>query len=292
MRKLIYNKLGLFVLLASIGMSCSEEAEKTSVEAAFTPYRLTLTDPVQTLNEATEGVIDVNFTLDATAQLTDIDIELTVSDASTAIEGVDFDLTTHDISIPAFGGQDGYSFGIQVYDDFEIDEAIETVIVTVKTTLPSGLVVEDIEVGRIEACDPDIADMFLGDYMLTSTTGIQGAGVFPDGVVTLSAYSTSYRYFRAVYLGDYGIGNGAQTWYIGLEPCDATGNFMWYEQASNLGCATSIELLRTTVSGTTNTNDDSSFTVTLTEVEELPDGADGGCGSDGSVPVTLTFTKM
>jgi hypothetical protein len=42
-----------------------------------------------------------------------------VGSNSTAVEGEDFELSTHTIDLDAFQGQDGFSIDIHVLEDFE-----------------------------------------------------------------------------------------------------------------------------------------------------------------------------
>lgn len=127
------------------------------------------------------------------------------------------------------------------------------------------------------------ADQFVGTYVITDVTGGVFGTVWGDGtVVELSVGETStQRQFAAVYLPQFGIGNGPANFAFDLV---CGGVNVPGTQGTGLACSTLITLgppVDAAV-GTYDPADDSSFTITFRE-DETDD-----CGGGADVTVQLT----
>lgn len=137
------NKLYMFLLsalsLSLTVVSCDDEAsaEKSTI-MWFESYPVTMTSPALTVSEDDADTYTLDFALDD-RQITPVHLEIHVGEASTATEGEDFELITHDVELLALEGREGFSIELEVLDDMVADEGDETIYLTFTSTLPSGV---------------------------------------------------------------------------------------------------------------------------------------------------------
>lgn len=146
-------RLLLSATMALTIFSCEEESSSTSYITSFEKYTVTTATPAVTIDEAviSEGADTVIFVFEIDdRQDTDVDLSVSVGSSSTATEGVDFDLLTHDVELLAYQGQDGFSIPIVVYEDLERENEDEVIYLTFTTAHPSGVEVAETKVVTIE----------------------------------------------------------------------------------------------------------------------------------------------
>jgi hypothetical protein len=100
--------------------------------------------------EGIEDTVTVTFTFSDETQITDMVLHVGVAGTSTAKEGVDFELSAHEIEVPAFGGQDGVSVDVYILQDGEIEAEDETIYLTFSSADPSGFQPAEVLVATIE----------------------------------------------------------------------------------------------------------------------------------------------
>jgi hypothetical protein len=154
-------------VLALSFSSCEKEIDSESTVTQFPQYTAVpelATAPV--VSECNAGVVTVRFTLNE-KQINDVVLEVLAGESSIATEGVDFDLITHEIEIPAFAGQDTFSVDLEIYEDFEMESgAAEPIALTFRSVDPSGLVPSDIVVATIEDSGFDATPGETADFEL------------------------------------------------------------------------------------------------------------------------------
>jgi hypothetical protein len=126
----------IWLLAAILGIgfvACKEDDTEISTITSFDKFTTTLPAPI-VVAEA-DATHTINLTFDA-KQIMDIHLSISTSPASTATEGVDFDLSTHEIAVTSLGGS--ASFDIIVHSDFE-PEGDETVVLTIEGSDAFGL---------------------------------------------------------------------------------------------------------------------------------------------------------
>lgn len=128
--------IGLFAIV-----SCQPSNEVNSVITSFpvmSPALDPSTPPV-VVSEAVGGTYTFNFKLSAEDQVNPFTALVEVGSSSTATEGVDFILNTHEVDLLAFQGQDGFDVEIEVLEDYEAENGDETVYLTFTSQSPSGI---------------------------------------------------------------------------------------------------------------------------------------------------------
>jgi hypothetical protein len=139
MKNIKIYKLLLMALCALTIGSCDTTEDPDSVITSFPSYPVTTSSTAVVAEETEEGLYTFDFALDGKKQINPITLEVGVGSNSTAVEGEDFELSTHTIDLAAFEGQDGFSIDIQVLEDFEPESEDETIYLTFTTTAPSGV---------------------------------------------------------------------------------------------------------------------------------------------------------
>jgi hypothetical protein len=139
MKNINIYKLLLMSLCALIIGSCDTTEDPDSVITSFPAYPVTTSSAAVVAEETDEGVYTFDFALDGQKQINPLTLEVGVGSNSTAVEGEDFELSTHEIDLAAFEGQDGFSIDIHVLEDFEPEAEDETIYLTFTTTAPSGV---------------------------------------------------------------------------------------------------------------------------------------------------------
>jgi hypothetical protein len=139
MEKNILNRFLLVGIFALTIGSCDEKEDPSSVITSFDKFPVTLSSAPVVTAEADEDVLVFNFKLDPAKQLTDMHIEIGVGSSSTATEGEDFELGSHEVDVEAFAGQDGFDVEIHILEDFVDEPGNETIYLTFNTVVPSGL---------------------------------------------------------------------------------------------------------------------------------------------------------
>jgi hypothetical protein len=130
-KNILYSSLWVFLVLGLI--SCYPDAPEESTITGYAPFG------VEGLSDMTVDEEDVsiplNFTLNEN-QILDVDVLISVDPSSTATEGVDFDLSTHEVPVLALGG--GGSFDVIIYSDIDAEDD-ETIVLNVGGGAPLGL---------------------------------------------------------------------------------------------------------------------------------------------------------
>lgn len=160
----IYSLLLGFAVSVALS-SCDDESSTDSVITRFAAYEAV---PQGTTITATEcgNVYTLTFTLND-KQNTDVHLIVTAGESSTATEGKDFEILTHDIDIPAFAGQDGFSVDIAVFQDFEIEQGKESIYLNFQSATPSGISLKDVLVAEIEDSGIDVEPSQTTDFALS-----------------------------------------------------------------------------------------------------------------------------
>lgn len=97
MRNIKIFKLLLISILALAMGSCDKDVDPISTISSFEDYTVSMASGPVALEEC-GTVVTLNFSLDE-KQITDLAFEVHVGESSTATEGEDFDLITHDVAI-------------------------------------------------------------------------------------------------------------------------------------------------------------------------------------------------
>lgn len=136
MRNYIFRRLLLFSVTALTVFSCGDEDSNTSVVTSFEKYPVTMVGTALTVAES-DDVYTLNFKLDD-RQINDVHLVVSVGNETSATEGVDFELLTHDVELAAFAGQDGFSIEVEVHEDYEIEDGDEDIYLVISSANPSG----------------------------------------------------------------------------------------------------------------------------------------------------------
>jgi hypothetical protein len=181
--------------------ACEEPAASDSIITNFAPYTATLTEAPVAATEC-DVVHTLNFTFDNN-QNTDITLQISVGESSSASEETDFELLTHEIDIPAYAGQDTFSVDIAVYQDFEIEDGNESIYLTFKSDAPSGVsqqevLVADITDSGIGAAPGETTDLTVNWFYADNLTDDACAN---DMDVTIQAMDETDPYAGADLLG-------------------------------------------------------------------------------------------
>ncbi len=132
MKKITRNIWFLIALVSLVIGSCKEDDTEISTISSFEKFSTTVTPIVVAEANATHTI---TFNYDS-KQIMNIYVAIATSAASTATEGVDFDLSAHEFTVSALGGSG--SVDITVHADFE-PEGDETVVLNIAGTDYNGL---------------------------------------------------------------------------------------------------------------------------------------------------------
>jgi hypothetical protein len=134
MMKLNRNIWFLATLLVVGLVACKEDDTEISTITSFEKFSLTNLPAPIVVAEA-DAAHGITFNFDD-KQIMDVHVAIETASSSTATEGEDFDLSTHEIAVAALGKSG--SFEISVHSDFE-GEGDETVVLHFSGTDPHGL---------------------------------------------------------------------------------------------------------------------------------------------------------
>jgi hypothetical protein len=143
MRKNILTRLFFVGALAVGASACTEEYDSDSAIASWAKYPAIVNTPAIIVSECLSGVYTFDFAFDD-KQVTDVTVEVLAGESSTATEGEDFELLTHEIELAALAGQDGFSVDIEVFEDFVVEDGDETIYLQFHSATPSGVVEDEI----------------------------------------------------------------------------------------------------------------------------------------------------
>jgi len=148
----ILTRLMVSGTLAMAIVSCTEPEGNNSVVTGFAPVAVTIDagTPAIVVSEADAGTYTFDFALDAETQVTDITLVIGSGAESTATEGEDFTIDTHEIDLAAFEGKDGFSVDVTVIEDYNAEAGDEDIYLTFTTTSPSGVETSTTKVITIE----------------------------------------------------------------------------------------------------------------------------------------------
>jgi hypothetical protein len=114
-------------------VACKEDDTEVSTITSFDKFSTNLPAPIVVAEE--DATHTINLTFDA-KQIMDVHLEISVAESSTATEGVDFDLSAHEISVASL--ERSAAVDIIVHADYE-PEGNETVVLHIEGTDPFGL---------------------------------------------------------------------------------------------------------------------------------------------------------
>ena len=177
MKKISRNIWFLIALVSMVIGSCKEDDTEISTITSFEKFSTSVTPLVVAEADATHTI---SFNYDS-KQIMDIHVDIAVSAASTATEGVDYDLSAHDFSVLALGGSG--TIDIVVHADLE-PEGDETVVLKLSGTDVNGLPtpVEALVLTIRDSIYPVAVELnWDGEFVYDSTTySICGEGVDID----------------------------------------------------------------------------------------------------------------
>ena len=216
MKKITRNIWMLLALVSVLIVSCKEDDTVVSTLTSYDkfdtqfPEAITVTEP-----EGVEETHTVTITFNE-KQIMDLNLTVSVSAASTATEGADFDLVTHDLTVQALARQggidvviygDGFPEGdetivlnVQSHDVFGIPQPAEALVITIKNRVyPTQVILLwDNEytdsAGVHNTCDDIDMDLFLTDSDGNFAGGFGGAtGNCPEYMVPGSLADGTYN---------------------------------------------------------------------------------------------------
>ncbi len=241
----IYTLL-LCAALSAATTSCDEGTADSgdSIISSFAEFSaVTPTGSPIVVQECGDATVQLlHFTLDSEKQVTDLTIEIAVGESSTATEGEDFDLLTHEVSIPALGGQDGFDVEIVVYQDFVIEDSDESIYLSFDNDGPSGLEESELHVATIDesgltedrnqiadfglsweyTADPT-ADICADGYDLDLTLQTAGSPPYNDDLLNFDASSLACPEAGVLDMADMNEGELYEMWvwvYAGADPAE------------------------------------------------------------------------
>jgi hypothetical protein len=147
-----HNIIGKILLISSFALvigSCDNSEDPDSVITSFEKFPVATKHTTVVTPEGDEEVIIFKFAFND-AQINDVVVEVGVGAASSATEDVDFTLSSHEIEVPAFAGQDSVSVEVHILQDGEVEAEDETIYLTFSSQSPSGLVTSEIQVATIK----------------------------------------------------------------------------------------------------------------------------------------------
>lgn len=149
MRKNIVIRFLLSSLATLTIFSCGDDDPNTSIATSLEKFPVAMTTTAMVISEADAGEYTFDFTL-SDKQINDIEITVGVGSSTTATEGVDFELVTHDVELIAFEGLNGFSVEVEVFEDFDKELGDEEIYLTFTTVDPSGVELSETKVITIE----------------------------------------------------------------------------------------------------------------------------------------------
>jgi hypothetical protein len=185
----------LAAILCVAFVACKEDDTEVSTITSFDKFSTTLPAPI-VVSEA-DATHTINLTFDD-RQIMDVHVSVAVSEASTATEGADFDLSAHELSVSAL--ERSASVDITVHSDFE-PEGDETVVLLIEGTDPFGLPTP------VEALVLTIRDSI---YATSVQLGWEGTFEYAGGTYTLCE-NADIDLFIADANGDFVGGFGGAT---------------------------------------------------------------------------------
>lgn len=193
--------LSVFTLVI---VSC-EDNSINSVITSFEKFPIE-SDTAPMVVPEDEETYTFSFSLDE-RQITDTHLIVEVGSSSTATEGVDFQLETHDIDLAAFEGREGFGVDITVLEDYEIETEDEKIYLTFKSDAPSGLEVNETLVltiqGNVVGADLPVELSWSSDYYDAHGNLIEGEDLAevvmyltePDGTIIETIDEAGYKDF-------------------------------------------------------------------------------------------------
>lgn len=120
----------LFALVSVLIVSCKEDDTEVSTIASYDKFDTQFSEPLSvTEPEGADETTTVTITF-SEKQIMDLHLAVSVSAASTATEGADFDLATHELSVQALARQG--SIDVVIYGDAD-PEGDETIVLSVSS---------------------------------------------------------------------------------------------------------------------------------------------------------------
>jgi hypothetical protein len=184
----------LAVILGIAFVACKEDDTEISTITSFDKFSTTLPAPIVVAEADAEHTINLTFD---DKQIMDVHISIATSDASTATEGVDFDLSTHELAVSALErtasfdiivhadydpeGDETVVLRIEGIDDFGLPTPVESLVMTIRDSIYPASIVVDWEgeyqdsAGVHSLCDDFDIDMFLADADGNFVGGFGGA---------------------------------------------------------------------------------------------------------------------
>ncbi|HEY0046550.1 MAG TPA: hypothetical protein VGB44_07565 [Flavobacterium sp.] len=281
----------LSILLFVVAFSACDEVERTIYnggegDRTFLAFSSNVYDLPVTIDQT--GSVDVTLSSSTVSSVDRTYAISVVADESTANPAV-YNLPST-VTIPA--GEHLGVFTITAQDNNMVETTAQNLVIQFTPLNES----EDSDstqatVSIFQVC-PLNEGTFLGSYLMEQISAINpddgGVPVFEPQVVTITQANPEVptsRQFSAIYLEGLGIGQPAATVRFNLACLDVIASadidtFLTCDQVSN------ITLGPGTTPGSYDTEDDTEFTLTVTEY-----ASDGGCGA-APYQVTFKFTKQ
>jgi|GEM_PF-6511834 hypothetical protein len=193
MKKIIY----IFITLMVFSLGCTKEDVLTvdfETKAHFTETQVTKRPLFTQAGQVERESVDV--TLLGTASSSAIDLNVAVdAEASTAVEGVHYQLITESVSIPAGEFSAPIQFDI-ILDGFESPTDLRTLVITISGAATEGVAAQNTSVEITLGYDC-VSDIPLGTYVESlSGTEVELTRT-EDGVYVLS--QMNFRYYSPTY---------------------------------------------------------------------------------------------
>ncbi|NJN25038.1 MAG: hypothetical protein HC819_03145 [Cyclobacteriaceae bacterium] len=131
--KLMIKNIWLLLLFLGVLMACNNEEGPESIVQTFEKFPV-VEDDIAPLTVTEAGTYTVNIPFDE-RQIVAVEVSITSSESSTAVEGEDFTISAHDLSLLALSG--GGSIDITILPDLE-PEGNETIYLTLVGDHPIG----------------------------------------------------------------------------------------------------------------------------------------------------------
>jgi len=184
MKMKIYSKIWVFASLLLFFMACSEDDTTNSTISQFQTWSPVLDSntPAVVADEIDGDTYTFTFFTDS-KQFMDATLTVGVGPSSTAVEGVDFEIVNHDVSLLAFEGNEGFDVTIQLLQDYVVGEDDETIYLTFSSGLPTGVVpsevlavtIRDSGVAKSDIIDFQLSWEFVGGDDFLAAAGVSDA---------------------------------------------------------------------------------------------------------------------
>lgn len=193
MKKIIY----IFITLMVFSLGCTKEDVLTvdfETKAHFTETEVTKRPLFTQAGQVERESVEVTLLGSASSSAIDLNVSVD-SEASTAVEGVHYQLITESVSIPAGEYSAPIEFDI-LLDGFESPDDLRSLVITISGAATEGVAAQNttIEITLGYSC---ISDIPLGTYIESESGTEVELTRNEDGVYVLS--NMNFRYYNPAY---------------------------------------------------------------------------------------------